>query len=77
MKQTSKPKDPTESEKQRAKLVDLMTCSICGMRKEHSRLYGLRCRNPEHARMEEEAVLDSWFKQQARKLGAGKNRRIR
>lgn len=73
-----KAKEPTESEKQREKLHKLMTCSICGMPKEASRLYGIRCRNPEHAQMESEQVIDGWLKQQARKLGSGgKNRRMK
>lgn len=73
MKQTNKPKDPTENEKQRAVLRELYTCPICGNGKVASRLYGIYCPNPECREKENEMEMQKL----AAKLGAGKKRRIR
>lgn len=48
-----KPSDK-ELQEMKAKLRDVFTCPICGQSKFHSRLYGYRCNNPEHAEIEHE-----------------------
>lgn len=67
----AKAKDPTESEKQRAKLASLLICPKCGGERKYDAAVGFTCA----------MRLHEWrprSKELARKLGSGgKNRRMR
>lgn len=67
----AKAKDPTESEKQRAKLASLLVCPTCGGKRTYDPQVGFTC----------QWRLHEWqprSKQLAAKLGSGgKNRRMK
>lgn len=72
MKQTSKPKELTENEKQRAVLASLLVCPVCGGERRYNKAVGFTCDNWLH---EWQGSISS--KKLAAKLGAGKKRRIK
>lgn len=74
MKQSDKPKDPTEADKQRAVLRELLVCKVCGGARKYDERIGFTCANWMHEWQSE--TRSQAARPLGQRLGAGKKRRL-